>query len=112
MADSAASLSDVERTVQQLGENQSSLQALSESTLEPQWLNGQIDLLVNPNQLDEATLAVAVRTAEFASALDEKVRLPILRDGIRQHPNCEFFAELQQLAVQMESAWQTHLYLL
>nr|WP_295405931.1 AAA domain-containing protein [uncultured Thiocystis sp.] len=109
LIDTTASVAEVERTVNQLGEIQSYQQALNESAFDPQWFDHQIDLLADPDQLDEATLTAAEHTAEFAQALEERVKLRILSAGIRRQPNRELFTALRQFAEQMETAWQRHL---
>jgi very-short-patch-repair endonuclease len=109
LIDTTASVAEIERIVNQLGEIQAFQQALDTSSIDPQWFDHQIDLLADPDQLDEATLTAAEHTAEFAQALEERVKLRLLSAGIRRQPTRELFTAPRQFAEQMETAWQRHL---
>ncbi|MBK5964029.1 hypothetical protein CCR95_08000 [Thiocystis minor] len=109
LTDPSASLAEVERIVNQVSDLQAMQQALAESAFDPQWLGPHIDLLIDPDQVDEAALRVAGQTAELAHALDHGLRLRILSAGIRRQPTAERFAALQQLGERLETAWQAHL---
>jgi len=71
-------------------------------------VRGQIDLLVAPERLDDATVVAAEHTLALARAIEEGIENDILRDAIHRNPSSAMFASIRQLGEQLTSAWRTH----
>ncbi len=108
LIDTNASLAAVKAVVSRLEELGFLLQTWHESAVDPQWFNGRIDLLVDPDQLADETLAAAEHTEALARVIDERLSTGILREAIYRNPHSAMFTELRQLGEKLAAAWQAH----
>lgn len=110
LTDPGATLTEVEHIVQRLDAIQSCRAELETHADDARWFSHQFGFTSEPpEQLDEAALIAAEHTAAFAHALEERISVPVLSEGIRRYAGPELFAALSTFAERLETAWQIQL---
>lgn len=104
-----ASIADVMSVCDQLHELRSLREMWGQTGIPSYWFGGYINLLVDPERLDDKTVAAAENTLALAGAVEGGIKNDLLRNAIRRNPTIPMFAALRELSEQLTRAWDKHL---